>query len=480
MSWRDRLVPLIVACPLFLQNIDTSVMATALPTIATALNVAPLHLNLAITAYLLSIAVFLPLSGWCADRFGARKVFCWAIGLFAIGSALCGMANSLAELVVFRIIQGLGGALMVPVARLILLRSVTPAALVAAMVWFTVPPTVGRMVGPLVGGAIVSWVSWRWIFLINIPFGLLGIWLALQFIPRQAPEGPGKPFDVPGFVLLAIGLACVVAAIETAGKGLLPVWATAASAVFGTAMLILYARLGRDRPNRLIDLSILRLRTYRTSVIGGAPLRIAIGASPFLLPLMLQVGFGLSPLDSGLLTVATAIGSLATRTVIGRLIRRLGFRRLLIGATIATSLMYASYGLFRPETPHLAIFCTLLLGGLINSLSMVAMQSLGFADVPKPRMSDATTLSSMAQQLSVSLGVVFGAAMVTVIAWFYGDPIEHLQARDFPPAFLMIGLLTLVSLLSFVRLRPEDGEALRGLPGPQTPDAAKGSGGTSR
>lgn len=465
MAARDRIVPLIVAGPLFLQNLDTSVMATALPTIARSLQVEPLHLNLAITSYLLSLAVFLPLSGWCAERFGARRVFCSAIAFFSIGSALCGLADSLTMLVLCRILQGLGGALMVPVGRLILLRSVPAAGMIAAMVWFTVPPAIGRMAGPLFGGAIVTWTSWRWIFLINIPFGLISILLAMYYL-RDHPESAGDDrlrirFDTAGFVLLALGLTGLLGALETIGKGLIQAGASWALAAAGTVALGTYALRSRQSAAPLIDLGILRVRTYRASVLGGLPLRLAIGASPFLLPLMLQLGFGLSPLESGLLTVATALGSLATRFVIARAMRRIGFRSLLIGASAMTSLIYASYGLFTPDTPHALIFVTLLAGGLVNSLGMVSLQTLAFTDIPKPRMSHATTLSSMAQQLSVSIGVVLGGGLVTAAAWWHGSDGANLTARDFSPAFVAIGITTLLSVAYFFSLKPEDGADLR-------------------
>lgn len=462
MARSARLVPVIVASPLFLQNLDSSVMATALPAIADSLQVPPLHLNLAITAYLLSLAVFLPVSAWLADRFGPKRVFCLAIGFFALGSALCGAAQSLPAMVLFRVLQGLGGAMMVPVGRLILLRAVPPSEIVSAMVWFTVPPVLGRMAGPLFGGAIVSVTSWRWIFLVNIPFGLLAIVLAMLFVQDEPPLATTPvPFDTRGFLLLAAGLGTLLVAMETAGKAMAPLWASGLAAVVGTLALVAYYRHGRGRQHPLIDLGILRYRTFRTNVLGAMPLRVAIGASPFLLPLMLQLGFGLSPLQSGSLTVATAIGALATRAVMKRAIHDLGFRRLLIVATVLTSLFYMSYSLFNPTTSHLLMFCTMMAGGLISSLCMVALGTLGFSEVPKPRMSHATALSTMIQQLSVSFGVVLGATVVGMASWWYGGDGVHLQARDFSPAFVVVGLLTLLSLVSFLKLDPQEGADLR-------------------
>ncbi len=461
MVTRNRLVPLIVASPVFLQNIDTSAIATALPSIAESLHVPPLHVNLAITTYLLSLAIFLPLSGWIADRFGAKRVFCVAIALFSLGSALCGAANSLPVLVVCRVLQGLGGAMMLPVGRLILLRAVPRSQLVSAMVWYTLPPIMGRMMGPLFGGIIVTLTSWRWIFLINIPLGLIAIFLALRFVEDTARNEAPAPFDIKGFVLLAVGLCGLMGSLETAGKAFAPVWVSGIVAGIGFLALWLYYLHGSRQTHPIIDLNILRFRTYRTNVIGGMPLRIAVGAAPFLLPLMLQLGFGLSPLTSGLLTVATSIGGLSTRLVMKRAILSIGFRNLLVGATTLTGLSYISYSQFSPSTPHLLMFITLMLGGLVNSLSMVTLGTLGYSEIPKLHMSHGTTLASMIQQLSVSFGVVLGATSVGLAVWWHEGDAAHLQARDFSPAFVVVGLLTMVSLCFFLRLHPKEGAELQ-------------------
>ncbi len=458
---RDRLIPAIVASPLFLQNLDSSVMVTALPSIATSLAVPPLHLNLAITAYLLSLAVFLPLSGWLADRLGARRVFCMAIALFSLASTLCGLASSLPELVVFRILQGMGGAMMVPVGRLILLRAVPPEGMVAAMVWFTVPPVIGRMMGPLFGGAIVTYANWRWIFLVNIPFGLLAIALTLAFVRDDPPAVDPVPFDFGGFGLMALGLSLMLGALETAGRAMVPVAVSWLAALLGAVLLWLYTRHGRQRAHPLIDLAILRHRTFRLSVFGGLPLRIAIGAAPFLLPLMLQLGFGLSPLASGMLTMATSVGALGTRVVMAQAIRRFGFRSLLIGAAVLSSLFYLGYSLFTPATPHLLLFVVLMLSGLVTSMCMICLGTLGFSEIPASRMSHATALSTMAQQVSLSFGVVLGAALLGAASFWHGGNGIDLQAGDFSPAFIVLGLVNVLSLWWFVRLDPQEGAQMR-------------------
>ena len=461
---RFRIVPLVVACPLFLQNLDTSVMTTALPAMAASLHVRPLDLNLAIASYVLSLAIFLPASAWLASRFGARRVFCAAVALFSLSSALCGLAGSLPELVAWRMLQGMGGAMMVPVGRSILLNNVPAERMVSAMVWFTMPGVIGRMAGPLFGGAIVTVASWHWIFLVNIPFGLLGIAMAWWVIAPDAPPLPDdrESIDLVGLGLLAVGLAGLLGSLELAGKNLLPPVAVAALLGAGIVSFALYLRHARRVTNPVLDFSILRFPVYRIAVLGSLPLRVAaMGAAPFLLPLMLQVGFGLSPMASGTVTVFSAVGGLCTRFIMVRAIGAWGFRRLLVGSAFMAALLYALYALFTPATPAWLMAAALFTGGLCTSMTMVSLNTVGYADMPRSRVGHATAMSSMVQQLSLALGVVLGAYAVT-----WTGLLRHgsgaLQAGDFAPVFGGIALLSACSGLAFRRFRDEDGQALRG------------------
>ncbi|WP_242539809.1 MFS transporter [Trinickia mobilis] len=462
--YRDKLLPMVVSVPLLLQNIDTSIMGPALPAMASSLHVSPLRLNVAITAYLISLAIFLPTSGWLADRFGARRVFSAAIAIFSLSSGLCGFSTSLDMLVAFRVLQGLGGAMMVPVGRLILLRNIATAAMVNAMVWFTVPPTIGRLLGPLIGGVTVTWLSWPWIFLINIPIGCVAIALALTLIGNDdGPTDPteARPFDARGFVLLGAGLVALLTALEGSGTQLMKGNTPLAIAAIGVGCLAAYVIHCTRSVHPLVDLRILGRPTFFAAVVGALPLRLATGAMPFLLPLMLQFGFGLSPLDSGMLTMAGALGSLATRVLLARAINQWGFKRLLLGATILTSACYFVYGQFRPTTPHAALFCAMLVGGLLMSMTLVSMQTLAFTEIPKPLMSHATALSTMAQHVSLSLGVTMSVQLLRVSVWERGGTTSTLLASDFPLAFNCIAGAILLALLLFRRLPADVGSELR-------------------
>src|SRR5215475_3732244 len=411
---RQLLTMLIVSCALFMQNLDSTIIATALPTIANSLGESPLRLNVAITCYLLSLAVFIPISGWTADRFGARRVFSLAIVVFTLGSIACGMSNSLAALVAARILQGMGGALMVPVGRLVLLRTVPKSDLVRAMSFVSVPALIGPVMGPPLGGFIVTYWSWRWIFFINIPIGVLGIVL-VNLLVGDLKEAGRRPFDLSGFVLTGVGLATLAFGFENIGRGALPGILVGALLSVGAGCAVLYLRHARRVAYPIIDLKLFQIPTYAAASIGGFLFRMGLGALPFLLPLMLQVGFGLDALSSGLLTFASAAGAMTMKMTAARIIRTLGFRIVLVGDAVISALFLFGYSLFRPTTPHLVIFLALLAGGFFRSLQMTSINSLSYADVPPAMLSRATSLTSMAQQLSQTVGVASGAMLLQIV-----------------------------------------------------------------
>jgi EmrB/QacA subfamily drug resistance transporter len=453
------LVPTIVGCALLMQTLDSTVIATALPVIARSMHENPIRLNLAITAYLLSLAVFIPLSGWVGDRFGARSVFRGAIILFTLGSVLCGVSFTLPELVIARIVQGLGGALMVPVGRLVVLRIVPKSGLVDAMSYLTIPAVLGPVLGPPVGGFIVTYSSWRWIFFMNVPIAVLGIVLATLYIP-DIREPESTPFDARGFLLTGLGLAGLVFGFETIGRNMLPTGVVIAMIVGGALCSILYwLHAGRIR-YPIVDLSLMKIPTFAASVLGGGLARMGIGALPFLLAMLLQLVFGLTPFASGMITFTSAVGALTMKFTVSPIVRRFGFRRVLIGNGLISGALLISYALFRPGVATSFIIVTLLAGGFFRSLQFTSLNTVAYADIAQPMMSGASTLSSMAQQLFLSLGVTV-AALVLHIAL----ALRHsttLIAGDFSAAFIVIGLISLASVIFFVPLEHHAGAEVSG------------------
>ncbi len=450
------LVPLIVACALFMQNLDSTVVATALPAIAQDFGANPILLKLALTTYLLTIAVFLPASGWFADRFGARLIFRVAILIFTGGSILCGMSNSIEMLVFARIVQGIGGSMMVPVGRLIVLRTVEKSELVAALSWLTIPALTGPVLGPPVGGFLTTYASWPWIFWINIPVGILGIVLATLFIPDVRSDRQVR-FDGTGFLLTGVGLAALMAGSTTLGLNLLPVIADAVLIGGGAALLAAYVFHTRRVKFPILNLSLLNIATFRHSIIGASVFRLGMGATPFLLPLLLQLGFGMTPFQSGSITFASAFGAVVMKFTAPQIIRRFGFRRVLVVNTIISAIFIALPAAFTPATPASVMIGLLLIGGFFRSLQFTAVNALSFADVPREEMSQATTMSSVAQQLSVSLGITVGAIALELTT---GG--GEIRAIDFWPAFLLIGLTTLLSVVSFRKLEQDAGTEVSG------------------
>lgn len=453
------LIPLIVAAALFMENLDSTVIATALPAISRSLGEDPLHLSLAISAYLLSLSVFIPVSGWMADRYGARRVFRNAIVVFVLGSAACAAAQNIGELLLARVAQGVGGAMMVPVGRLVLLRQVPKSELVAAMSYLTVPALMAPIFGPPLGGLIVTYASWRWIFLINLPIGVLGYALVTRHIRDSAPQ-PTQSFDLAGWMLLGFGLAGLVMGFENLGKHVLPAEIPPFLIVLGGALLALYARHARSDPAPILRLGLLRIATFRASVSGGTLFRIGVGAYSLLMPMMLQLGFGMSALASGLTTFSGAVGALLMKTLAQKLTRRYGFRRLLVWNTVISSLALIACGAFRPATPPLLIVAFLLLSGFFRSLQFTCVNTLGFADVEESDMSQATSFSSTAQQLALSIGIGIGSQVLNLS--LAARHAAALVPLDFTAAFAVVGLVSLSSLLSFRRLAPDAGSNVSG------------------
>jgi EmrB/QacA subfamily drug resistance transporter len=450
-------VTLIVAIALFMENMDSTVIATSLPAIAADLHEDPIALKLALTSYLLSLAVFIPLSGWMADRFGARKVFRAAIVVFTLGSAACGFAQGLPDFVLFRIIQGMGGAMMVPVGRLVLLRTIPKAELISALAWLTIPALLGPVLGPPLGGFITTFISWRWIFWINIPVGLLGVVLATRYIADIREEGL-PPLDVKGFLLSGIGLSGLAFGFTTIGQGLLPPAVVLVLLVAGAIGCWLYVRHARVVQAPLLDLNLLKVDTFFASVVGGFLFRIGVGATPFLLPLFLQLGFGMSPLQSGLLTFASAIGAIAMKTTAAPILRRFGFKRVLVTNAVVSGFFIAAIAMFTLGTPHTLVLAVLLVGGFFKSLQFTSINSIAYADIDTKAMSRATSFASVAQQLSLSAGVAVGALVLEFER--LGRPDSTVVAGDFPAAFLLVAVIAASSALVFALLPKEAGASL--------------------
>lgn len=455
----NRIIPLVLAVALFMENMDSTVIATSLPAIAADIQTSPIALKLALTAYLVALAVFIPISGWMADRFGARNVFRAAIGVFILGSVACAMANSLEFFVLARFFQGMGGAMMTPVGRLVLVRSTPKSDLVAAMSWLTIPALVGPLVGPPVGGFITTYFSWHWIFLINIPIGLLGIFLALKYIDPIKSEDPER-FDLMGLVLAGIGLAGIAFGLSVAGLNLLP-WPIVAGLVgVGTVSMTLYIIHARRTGSPVLDFGLLRLPTMRASIVGGFMFRLGIGALPFLLPLLMQVGFGLSPFQSGLVTFASAVGAMGMKTLAARIIKAFGFRNMMTVNAVVSSAFLAACALFTISTPLMLIFTILVVGGFFRSLQFTAINTVAYAEVEAPQMSRATTLVSVNQQLAVSAGVAVGAFSVeTTLALHHQT---ELSADVFGPAFIVVSLISAASAWFFWQMPVDAGNEIAG------------------
>jgi EmrB/QacA subfamily drug resistance transporter len=453
-----RLISLAVASALLMEFIDSTALSTALPTLAHAFRVDPIHLKLALTSYILALAVFTPASGWAAERFGARRVFITAMVVFLAGSALCGLSRNLEALVASRILQGIGGAMMTPVARLIVVGSTPKDKLIRAMGWFTMPALVGPLIGPPLAGLVLSVADWPWIFYLNLPIGVLGVTAVMRFVPRGLPNKEMGRFDTLGFLLSALAISGLVVVAETAGLSLLPSWVQASVLALSVGAGWLYLRKAKVTPRPILDLGLLKYRTYRASLLGGAFVRLGIGASPFLLPLLLQVALGWSPLKASAVTLGTGVGTLIARPFAAAGLKRFGFRTSLAVFVVATAILTAVPGFFTLATPMAVMAGALFLAGFARSNQFIAANTIAYADVPQPRVAAASTLAAVSQQVGLALGVSFGGLMLHVARGHQA----HLTPDRFTWPFVAIGLVTLLALPVYLRLDRDAGAEISG------------------
>jgi EmrB/QacA subfamily drug resistance transporter len=454
-----RTVALIIASALFMEQLDGTILATALPSMAVSFGVSALQMSVALTSYMLTLAVFIPASGAVADRLGSRTVFCAAIVLFTLGSMLCGQAETLSWLVGARLLQGMGGAMMVPVGRLVLLRTVSKADMVSAMSWLLVPALIGPVLGPPLGGMLVTLLSWRWIFYVNVPIGIIGLLLALRFVPNV--RDPSRPrFDFSGFILSGIALSCLVFGFEMAGRGLASPWQSLALLGGGTVAGALYIMHARRIPNAILDLNLMKMPTFRLSVIAGSLTRIGAGSMPFLLPLMMQLGFGMSAAHSGLVTFVSAAGAVLMKATAKPVLQRFGFRSVLVWNGLIATVFIGLCAAFRTDWPLSVIYAVLALGGFFQSLQFTAYNTVAYAEVPTTSLSSATSFYTTFQQLMLSLGICVAAATLHASVSLHHR--EHALLGDFNVAFLVVTLISLIAVPVCARLEHNAGVEMSG------------------
>jgi EmrB/QacA subfamily drug resistance transporter len=456
---QPRIIALLVAGAMFMEQLDGTVIATALPQMAGSFGVLPVDLNVGMSAYLLTLAVFIPASGWVADRLGGRTVFTWAIATFTAASILCGLSGTLWQFIAARVLQGVGGAMMVPTGRLIVLRNTEKQHLMRAIAYLTWPALSAPILGPPLGGLITTYASWRWIFYLNVPLGLIAIALALALIPKVGGS-PRGPFDWLGFVLTGVGGFGLVYSLETIGRGRMGRTASALLLAASLATGVLAVRHMLRAKHPLLDLTAYRVPTFMIAVRGGIAFRAAIAALPFLLPLLFQLVFGLDPFASGLLLLALFAGNLGMKPATSAVLNRLGFKTVLLangGIEIATMLCCS---LLTPATPWAIVVPLLFVSGLARSMQFTTLNTLAFTDVPQPQMSGANTLFSMMNQMGSGLGIAAGAVSLRLGGLLHSSA-DAVTGRDFQIAFCVVALLAASAYLDFCGLAPDAADALR-------------------
>ena len=454
-----RLLPWLVAVAFFMQALDTTILNTAVPGIARALGVAPLSMKAVLASYTLSLAVFIPVSGWMANRFGTRRVFSGAIGLFAAGSLLCGLSRSIHLLVIFRILQGCGGAMMVPVGRLTLVRALPKSALVRAMSFVAVPALIGPMLGPIAGGLITDYLHWSVIFFLNVPIGLVGLYLVYRHLPDYRQEQT-PPLDLPGLLLFSSGIALLSYVLEVFGEHRLGAAAILGLLLLSVLLLAGYGLNATRTPYPLLDLGLFRIRTFRAAVSGSFFTRISIGGIPFLFPLLYQVGLGYSAIQSGLLMMPQAFAAMSLKMTMPGILARFGYRTVLVSNTAMLGLLIMLLATIGVGTPVWLIVVLSFAYGSFQSLQFTSMNTLVYADVSAQAAGDASTIASTAQQLSMS----FGVATASLVAALFLPDRFHTDATHMiaglHQAFVVLGVGTLLSTVVFGALKPTDGSAV--------------------
>ena len=450
------MLPWLVAVAFFMESLDTTILNTAVPVIAKALAIAPLNMKSVLASYTLSLAVFIPVSGWMADRFGTRRVFSAAIGIFTLGSVLCGLSTDVHMLVACRIIQGCGGAMMVPVGRLTLVRTFPKFELVKAMSFVAIPGLVGPMLGPIAGGLIVDYLHWRAIFFLNLPVGIAGLILVYLRLPDYR-ERTKRPLDLVGMILFGAGIALLSYVLEIFGEHSLNTGEVMGLLVISLALLGGYALHAKKTTYPLLQLSLFRIRTFAAAVSGSFFTRLGIGGIPFLLPLLYQEGLGLTPVQSGLLITPQAAAALSTKFFMPQLLSRVGYRNVLVANTILLGLVLMLFATVGPGTPVWLIVVQAFCYGALTSTQYSSMNTLAYADVEPARASGASSIASTLQQLSISFGVA-AAGLATIV--FLPDR-NHVGSQQIitglHQAFLALGAFTILSTIIFRRLKNSDG-----------------------
>ncbi len=456
-----RLVPWLVAVAFFMESLDTTILNTAVPTIAAALGVVPLSMKSVLSSYTLSLAVFIPISGWMADRFGTRRVFASAIALFTLGSFLCGISSNIHVLVACRLLQGCGGAMMMPVGRLTMVRTFAKSELIKAMTFVAIPGLIGPMMGPVIGGVIVKYLHWSVLFFVNIPIGMAGLYFVFRHLPDYRSE-EHRPLDVIGFLLFGSGIALLSWVLEVFGEHTLSGTRIAGLLLLAAALLTAYGVKSVRTPFPLLRLTLFKVRTFRAAISGGFFTRIGIGGLPFLFPLLYQVGLGFSPIKSGLLLMPQAIAAMTLKMVMPQILNRFGYRTVLLSNTVTLGALIMLFATIGPDTSVWRIVPMVFIYGFFTSLQYTSMNTLVYADLDQQETSSASTISSTGQQMSISFGVA-AASLVTAIFIpdrFHADSTQMIHGIH--QGFLVLGVLTMLSATVFLRLRRGGGVAVSG------------------